>query len=241
MPTPTDDTILTDLRALSPASRAAAVQLDYSTSLTCLGLTTPVMRTYAKRLRDAYQAAAPDTVLDLAHALVRTGVWDARAVAYLLIEAHRPAQRALNRRWLIALCDGNDCWNAVDTFAMCCSGPAWRQGQVPDNLFLQWAKSKNEWERRTALASTVYLNRKSAGSTGDVPRTLAICERLADTRTPQLIKALSWALRTIGEWDPVAVQEFVAAHDAVLAAQVKREVHTKLATGMKSGRSRKSA
>jgi len=38
--------------------------------------------------------------------------------------------------------------------------------------------------------------------------------------------------------DPDAVRAFLAAHDAVLAARVKREVRNKLRTGLKNPRSR---
>jgi hypothetical protein len=48
-------------------------------------------------------------------------------------------------------------------------------------------------------------------------------------------KGLSWALRALVAHDPRAVRGFLAKHDDVLAARVKREVRNKLETGRKSG------
>jgi 3-methyladenine DNA glycosylase AlkD len=49
-------------------------------------------------------------------------------------------------------------------------------------------------------------------------------------------KALSWALRALVVHDPDAVRRFLAEHEDVLAAQVKREVNNKLNTGVKNPR-----
>jgi 3-methyladenine DNA glycosylase AlkD len=49
-----------------------------------------------------------------------------------------------------------------------------------------------------------------------------------------VVKALSWALRSLIAWDRKAVAKFLAEHDSDLAPRVKREVRTKLRTGRKS-------
>jgi hypothetical protein len=49
-----------------------------------------------------------------------------------------------------------------------------------------------------------------------------------------VVKALSWALRALVEWDRAAVAGFLKEHDATVAARVKREVATKLRTGRKN-------
>ena len=49
-------------------------------------------------------------------------------------------------------------------------------------------------------------------------------------------KAMSWALRELVVHDRAAVEAFLAAHDDVLAAHVKREVRSKLTTGRKNVR-----
>jgi hypothetical protein len=49
-----------------------------------------------------------------------------------------------------------------------------------------------------------------------------------------VIKALSWALRSLIQWDRKAVSRFLKEYDDAVASRVKREVRTKLRTGRKS-------
>ena len=79
------------------------------------------------------------------------------------------------------------------------------------------------------------------GGTGDAPRTLAICERLAGDREDMVVKALSWALRALAMREPAAVARFLAVHEDELAARVKREVGHKLRTGLKNPRALRRA
>jgi len=76
------------------------------------------------------------------------------------------------------------------------------------------------------------LNIRSKGGKGDVPRTLCICDLLADDHDEMVEKALSWALRELIVHDPSAVREFMHEHDE-LGRRVKREVLNKLTTGLK--------
>jgi 3-methyladenine DNA glycosylase AlkD len=84
------------------------------------------------------------------------------------------------------------------------------------------------------LASTVALNLKSRGGDGDAPRTLMVCEMLANDHEDMVVKALSWALRQLVDHDRAAVEDFLERHDEVLASRVRREVRTKLETGYKN-------
>ena len=77
------------------------------------------------------------------------------------------------------------------------------------------------------------LNLRSRGGVGEVGRTLEVCRRLAGDGDDMVVKALSWALRELVVWDPVAVRRFLDAHHEVLAARVRREVRSKLETGRK--------
>jgi 3-methyladenine DNA glycosylase AlkD len=81
------------------------------------------------------------------------------------------------------------------------------------------------------------VNARRDGGSGDAPRTLAVCERLASDRDDMVVKALSWALRELLLRERQAVVDFVQGRDAVLADRVKGEVRSKLETGLKSSRS----
>jgi 3-methyladenine DNA glycosylase AlkD len=131
-------------------------------------------------------------------------------------------------------------WAAVDCFACYLAGPAWRERQVQDSLLLRWAHSKDRWWRRAALVSTVPLNNKARGGSGDAARTLTVCEALVQDRDDMVVKAMSWSLRELAKREPQSVQEFLVKHKDVLAARVAREVNNKLTTGLKNARSKKS-
>ena len=133
---------------------------------------------------------------------------------------------------------GIDNWASVDTFAVTIAGPAWRKGQLDDDVVQRWAKSPDRWWRRAAVVCTVALNQKSHGGKGDTARTLAICELVATDRDEMVAKALSWALRALSVVDRDAVVAFLERHGAELPSRVRREVGSKLTTGLKSERRR---
>jgi 3-methyladenine DNA glycosylase AlkD len=191
-----------------------------------------VRRKFSKRLAKA----APQEVIELARQLLAD--FGHRFIAYELVHHHRPALRSLGARELEQLGYGIDSWWTVDSFALYLAGPAWRENQVPNELIHDWAHSKDRWWRRAALVSTVALNVEARGGTGDVPRTLQVCRLLVGDRDDMVVKASSWALRALVEHDPKAVREFLAEHESVLAARVKREVRNKLTTGLKNPRRR---
>ncbi len=90
------------------------------------------------------------------------------------------------------------------------------------------------------MVSTVALNVKASGGTGDTDRTLAVCRILIDDHDDMVVKALSWALRALVPHDPEAVQGFLTEYEECLAARVKREVKNKLTTGLKNPRRKRS-
>jgi 3-methyladenine DNA glycosylase AlkD len=121
----------------------------------------------------------------------------------------------------------------VDCFALYIAGPSWRRGQINDGVIREWAVSADRWWRRAALVSTVALNTKARGGTGDSSRALAVCSLLIADRDDMVVKAMSWALRALAERDAVTVRGFVDERRSALAARVVREVEHKLATGLK--------
>jgi len=189
-----------------------------------------IRRKYSRQLK----RADPKLMLDLARELVEN--YGYRGVPYELIQSHKEAYQSLGEAELEELGRGIDSWWSVDSFARLLSGPAWRDRQVSDELIHKWAGSKDCWWRRAALVSTVALNVRSHGGTGDAPRTLEVCRLLVADHDDMVVKAMSWALRELVVHDPQAVREFLAEHEDLLAARVKREVRNKLTTGLKNPR-----
>ena len=180
------------------------------------------------------KTASPDLVRAVAFALsARDGPFD-RFIGAELLAAHPTAMRTLDASDLRQLGEGMDSWDDVDVFACFLSGPVWRVGQLTDAEIRRWARSPDRWWRRAAVVSTVPLNNRARGGSGDPKRTLAICQLLLADRDPMVVKALSWALRELAKRDPTAVRQFITTHGTKVPALVRREVRSKLETGLKS-------
>ena len=199
-----------------------------------------VRREHSRALRTAHPAFVIELARDLLARDSREGRSGLRWVAYELIRNHKPAFDSLDDTLLEELGQGMHSWDTVDDFSRTLSGPAWLRGVASDALIHRWAASGDLWWRRAALVSTVALNMRSYGGNGDTPRTMAICDMLAADREDMVQKALSWALRELVWHDPAAVRSFLDTHDHHLAARIKREVRTKLTTGLKNPRRKPS-
>jgi 3-methyladenine DNA glycosylase AlkD len=202
------------------------------------GSTTEELRRVRREYSRQLENAEPRAVVQLAERLLRVPRRDGRFLAYELIHHHRVALSRLNAKQLERLGRGIASWGAVDCFAVYLAGPAWRERQVPNSLIHSWARARDRWWRRAALVSTVPLNSKSRGGTGEPERTLEVCRLLERDRDPMVTKALSWALRELAKRDPRAVREYIVKRKEVLPALVVREVKNKLNTGLKNPKKR---
>lgn len=221
-------------------SRADALAAEIASRLAALkSPKTEAIRAVRLRYSSQLATASAGEILEVARALLRRPGFVGRFVGYELISHHRAAQEALQIRELEELGEGIDCWEAVDTFALCLAGPAWRQGRISDASVARWARLPDRWWRRAALVSTISLGRetgKSQPNWNGPTRTLALCARLVDDRDDMVVKALSWALRELAKHQPVEAQRFLATHRDRLAPRVLREVTNKLTTGLKNPR-----
>ena len=195
---------------------------------------TDTERAICRKYTSLIRQAPPEYVWAFARQLL--SIYGYRWQAYEIVAAHKAAFKSLNADELEELGQGINSWWSTDSFARTLSGPAWRDGLVPDELIVRWAGSPDLWWRRAALVSTVAFNVRSQGGKGDVPRTLSICKLLVADHEDMVVKALSWALRELVYFDPQAVEEFLKEHEQVLAGRVKREVGSKLSTGLKNPR-----
>ncbi|MDE2778787.1 MAG: DNA alkylation repair protein [Chloroflexota bacterium] len=202
--------------------------------------TIPAIRPIRREISRRVARYAAGDVLELVQAIVdrslREGEREIRWMGYEIAHYHRPTLAALDKATLEQLGAGLNSWDSVDVFSLYLSGPAWRNGQISDEVVHRWAGSENRWWRRVALVSTVALNLKARGGTGDVARTMPVCRMLAADHEDMVEKALSWALRVVEQHDRGAVEVFLAEYDHCLASRVKREVRTKLNTGRKNPR-----
>ncbi|HMD60960.1 MAG TPA: DNA alkylation repair protein [Opitutaceae bacterium] len=198
--------------------------------------TVPFLRAMRREYSGRLEGAAPRFVIGLATRLSDTRQTGLRFVAYELVRHHPRAPEHIGARLLGRLGRGMASWDAVDCFAVCLAGQAWRERRVPDSLVHGWARSGDRWWRRAALVSTVPLNSRAQGGAGDRRRTLGVCRILERDRDPMVAKALSWSLRELAKRDPRAVRSYLEARAALLPALVLREVRNKLETGLKNPR-----
>ena len=221
------------LARVGTAERRRVSEWYFPTRLRVAGTTVPELRRIAREIGREARAWPGAPVITLAKALAASGGFEARAVAYELLSRHPAAREALTERIVEQLGAGNDNWGLVDAFSVLVAGPAWREGRVSDATVHKWARSRDRWWRRTALVSTVALNSRARGGSGDTRRTLVVCRMLTADHDDMVVKALSWALRELSKREPRIVRAFLDEHADTLHSRVLREVRRKLETGRK--------
>lgn len=224
-----------ELEAFSDPSRQQKIATDHPTSMRVLGLKVADMRLVIDDWRKKREAFSEDQWIALCLELVGLGILECQIVAYEFLWKNKKALQALSLDQILALGKNLDNWASVDIYCTCITGYCWRIGTLEDQTIELWARSQNPWLRRTALVSTVPLNLKARGGTGDARRTILICQMLVDDKHDMVVKALSWALRELSKSDRKAVVAFMDQHADRIHSRVKREVETKLRTGKKNG------
>jgi 3-methyladenine DNA glycosylase AlkD len=81
----------------------------------------------------------------------------------------------------------------------------------PRTILYKLAKSKNLWERRTAILSTCYFIRQ-----GDLADTFKIAEILLNDKEDLVHKATGWMLRFAGDKDPKKLKGFLDKYAATM-------------------------
>jgi 3-methyladenine DNA glycosylase AlkD len=213
--------------------QATAYAAEISAQISQLAtMTTADIRHLRSTASKQLRCAPGAHVLEVADHLVDDHRW----VAYELVYHHPEALSLIDEPTAMRLGRELSDWGAVDAYCRYISGPAWRQQQLDDDLIISWAASPDRWWRRAALVSTVPLNLRAAGGTGDTERTLKVCQLLVGDRDDMVVKALSWALRELVLWDSAGVRNFLDQHDGTVSTRVQREVTNKLETGLKDPR-----
>jgi 3-methyladenine DNA glycosylase AlkD len=226
--------VIAELEKMADPERREWARGNYPTTLKIIGVKVPDERKITNALIKDFKKLEAEKVLEIAKKLVNTGILECQHIAYEALSKHKKALQLLNLKHLTDLGKGLDNWLSVDSFGVYLAGYAWRQGQITDDVVLQWAESDDRWWRRTAVVCTVALNQKAHGGTGDPVRTLVVCRKVASDNDPMVAKALSWTLRELVKIEPEPVKNFLNEHEAVLPPRVKREVKSKLETGKKN-------
>ncbi len=229
------ETIIRQLMHYADPERQEKLKTYIPSSMEVLGVSTPDLRKQLAVWWQELKSWPPEKLIAFSKELVQTRIMECNHLAFELLWKNKKALGLLTLRDFEELGWYIDNWATTDAFSVLLSGWAWRNGQLTDADILGWLESGNCWWRRAAVVSTVGLNLKSRGGSGDTRRTLMVCEKVVDDRDDRMVKALSWALRELSKTDKPAVAVFLAEYDDRLAGRVKREVATKMATGRKNG------
>ncbi len=201
----------------------------------------PERRAMVRRWVAANKKAAPEDVLAVINSLFQGESHEEKTLAALLLDYHGAARlKAVPAdldRWLSHLNGWAEvdalCQNRFPAEEMLADWPAWR------GMIEQFSKDADINKRRAAM---VLLN--SPVHYSDDPRfrdlALVIIERLMDERDILITKAVSWLLRSMITRHRAAVERCLEEQSARLPKIAVRETRTKLATGTKSGRSRRA-
>src|SRR5262245_2348603 len=106
-------------------------------------------------------------------------------------------------------------WDLVDLGALYMVGS--HLFDKPRDILYKLARSKNIWERRTAIVGTAYFIRK-----GDVTDTFKIAEMLVNDKEDLVHKATGWMLRFAGEKDRQKLLGFLDRRAATMPRTLLR-------------------
>lgn len=106
-------------------------------------------------------------------------------------------------------------WDLVDLGCLYMTG-SWMHDK-PRGVLYKLARSKNIWERRTAILSTCYFIRQ-----GDITDTFKIAEILVNDKEDLIHKATGWMLRFAGAKDRQKLLRFLDKHAATMPRTLLR-------------------
>ena len=226
--------IVAALKELGDPKRIEKSKTYFPTSQKVLGVTNPDVKAVINELKQRQSAWTSKQWIELCKALVAEEIFECQVMAYEILGRNRKLLDNLRYEDLKDLGKNLDNWASVDHYTVGVFGVLWGKGVVSDHHISSLLKSNNFWERRIAVVSTVALNLKSRGGTGDTQRTIAVCEQVVDDHHEMIQKALSWALRELSKRDRESVLDFMDRYESRLATRVIREGRHKHDVGTKS-------
>lgn len=198
------------MRAAEPAYRKKISEL-VPTGVTIVGVRVPTIRRLAQTWHRAHKDLDPSTALDLLAAAFERRCREELVFAIVVLSRLKKNLTPAHLARIDPLIDRIEDWEVCDQLSMNVIGEivageigAGETGAVA--RLEKWAKSKNPWRRRAAIASTTVLNQK--GRAYAVP-TLAVCRHVMEEKDAGVKKAVGWALREATKSDADAVHDFL--------------------------------
>jgi len=174
--------VLKILRSLGSKKAREGMEKFGITSNHSLGISTPILKSFARKLGRDHRLAAE---------LWACGIFEARVIAALVDEPDKVSQRQMDR-WVAAfnswaICDGCCCY-------------LFRRTPFAWNKAVEWSKHPKEYVKRAGFSLMAYLavHDKEADDL-QFQKMLPIIEREAKDERLYVRKAVNWALRQIGK------------------------------------------
>lgn len=174
---------------------------EYGEGDVFLGIRIPLIRS---KVREYGEVSFEETLK-----LLSSEYHEARIMAVLMLVARFQKADEEGRKKIYNSYLGNtefiNNWDIVDSSAHLITGP-WLDGKSHAPL-MKLAKSRNLWERRIAMMSTLHFIRKNQFET-----TFMIAELLLNDREDLIHKICGWMLREVGKRDQKAEEAFLLKH-----------------------------
>lgn len=114
-------------------------------------------------------------------------------------------------------------WDLVDLASYKVVGSYLYDFKKSRTILYKLVRSKNMWERRTAIVSTLYFIKK-----GDLEDTFLLAEKLLSDKHDLIHKGMGWALRFAGQKNISKLLEFLDKHAAFMPRTALRYAIEKL-------------
>jgi 3-methyladenine DNA glycosylase AlkD len=200
-----------EMRAHGTAERAVHERAYLKSSLEHAGVSLPVIRSIATRIRRAHPAFDTSTVFALADELWKSPLHERRMLAVMVLQQFADQMTPSALAGLERLVRDSHTWALVDGLA----------GDVaarivlghPDDpgvdaILRRWGADEDFWVRRSALLAHLHtLGRR--GSFVGWDRFVDLADSMLDEREFFVRKAIGWVLREAGKRRPGLVADFL--------------------------------
>src|SRR5829696_7150459 len=181
--------VLKKLESLGSRENVAAMERFGIVTAKSFGLSTPILKQFAKEVRKQ-----TDDRHALALELWETGIYDARAVAFLIDDPNQVTPRQMEA-WALDF----DNWATVDgtcCYLFCRTAFAYEKA-------FAWAETDPEFIKRAAFSLMAYLAvHDKKVDDGKLATFFPVIERHSDDERNFVRKAVNWALRQTGKRSP---------------------------------------
>ena len=182
----TVDEIVKKLASLGSSKNVEGMSRFGITTKTSFGVPTPILKQFAREVRKQ-----TDDRHALAKELWATGIYDARAVAFLIDDPEKVTKKQMDA-WVKDF----DNWATVDGtcgYLFCRTPFAYQKA-------FEWAEKEPEFVKRAGFSLMAYLavHDKKAKDV-DIAMFLPVIEKHSDDDRNFVKKAVNWALRQIGK------------------------------------------